>query len=110
MRWAVAALNPPVATATVGVSVWWSLIYSPIWQSVMWRPGELQFLIGVKNPRPIRLTATAGKYQQHVKVEHVHVHQGGQAIVGAVTPGGGTRGNPRRSQWANSATLFQQPV
>jgi hypothetical protein len=30
-----------------------------------------------------------GKGQQHVKVEHVHVHQGGQAIVGAVTPGGG---------------------
>jgi hypothetical protein len=30
-----------------------------------------------------------GKGQQHVKVEHVHVHQGGQAIVGAITPGGG---------------------
>jgi hypothetical protein len=28
-----------------------------------------------------------GKGQQHVKVEHVHAHQGGQAIVGAVTPG-----------------------
>jgi hypothetical protein len=28
-----------------------------------------------------------GKGQQHVKVEHVHVHQGGRAIVGAVTPG-----------------------
>jgi hypothetical protein len=26
--------------------------------------------------------------QQKVTVEHVHVHQGGQAIVGAVTPGG----------------------
>jgi hypothetical protein len=30
-----------------------------------------------------------GKGQQHVTVEHVHVHQGGQAIVGAVTQGGG---------------------
>jgi hypothetical protein len=30
-----------------------------------------------------------GKGQQHVKVEHVHVHQGGQAIVGTITPGGG---------------------
>jgi hypothetical protein len=29
-----------------------------------------------------------GKGQQYVKVEHVHVHQGGQAIVGAVTQGG----------------------
>src|SRR5204863_6391980 len=24
-----------------------------IWQSVMWRPGKLRFLIGVKNPLPI---------------------------------------------------------
>src|SRR4051794_26288905 len=30
-----------------------------------------------------------GKEQQLVRVEHVHVHPGGQAIVGAVTQGGG---------------------
>jgi hypothetical protein len=30
-----------------------------------------------------------GKGQQLVRVEHVHVHPGGQAIVGAVTQGGG---------------------
>jgi hypothetical protein len=30
-----------------------------------------------------------GKGQQKVTVEYVHVHAGGQAIVGAVTPGGG---------------------
>ena len=30
-----------------------------------------------------------GKGQPKVTVEHVHVHQGGQAIVGALTPGGG---------------------
>lgn len=30
-----------------------------------------------------------GKGQQKVTVEHVHVHQGGQAIVGNVRPGGG---------------------
>jgi hypothetical protein len=30
-----------------------------------------------------------GKGQQKVTVEHVHVHAGGQAIVGAITPGGG---------------------
>jgi hypothetical protein len=29
-----------------------------------------------------------GKGQQKVTVEHVHVHQGGQAIVGAVNSGG----------------------
>jgi len=30
-----------------------------------------------------------GKGQQKVTVEHVHVHSGGRAIVGAVLPGGG---------------------
>jgi hypothetical protein len=32
-----------------------------------------------------------GKGQQKVTVEHVHVHQGGQAIVGTVSTGGGGR-------------------
>jgi hypothetical protein len=36
-------------------------MYSLIWQSVMWRPGKLRFLIGVKNPLPIRHAATARK-------------------------------------------------
>ena len=37
-----------------------------------------------------------GKGQQKVTVEHVHVHAGGQAIVGMVeTPGGGDRTNRR---------------
>jgi hypothetical protein len=31
------------------------------------------------------------KGQQKVTVEHVHVHAGGQAIVGAINPGGGSR-------------------
>jgi len=43
-----------------------------------------------------------GKGQQKVTVEHVHVHQGGQAIVGTVTPGGGgkhrSEGQPRASR------------
>ena len=30
-----------------------------------------------------------GKGAQRVTVEHVHVHQGGQAVVGVITPGGG---------------------
>jgi len=36
-----------------------------------------------------------GKGGQHVRVEHVHVHSGGQAIVGNVehSPGGGDRGD-----------------
>jgi hypothetical protein len=36
--------------------------YSLVWQSVMWRPGKLRFLIGVKNPLPIRPAATARKH------------------------------------------------
>ncbi|WP_240538091.1 hypothetical protein [Bradyrhizobium yuanmingense] len=34
------------------------------------------------------LSKYRGKGQQKVVVEHVHVYQGGQAIVGQVTPGG----------------------
>src|SRR4029077_12853605 len=52
-------LNPALAAATVGGSAWRKLIYSLIWQSVTWRPGKLRFLIGVKNPLPIRTTAIA---------------------------------------------------
>jgi hypothetical protein len=38
-----------------------------------------------------------GKGQQKVTVEHVHVHAGGQAIVGAVEPPGGVaNGNQRQ--------------
>ena len=48
-----------LAAETLAVSVWRKLIYSLIWQSVMWRPGKLWFLIGVKNPLPIRPAATA---------------------------------------------------
>jgi hypothetical protein len=55
----VAVLNPAFAAAIVGVSAWRKLMYSLVWQSVMWRPGKLRFLIGVKNPLPIRPAATA---------------------------------------------------
>jgi hypothetical protein len=46
-------LNPAFAVAIIGVLAWRKLMYSLIWQSVMWRPGKLKFLIGVKNPLPI---------------------------------------------------------
>jgi hypothetical protein len=59
----VAVLNPAFAAAIVGVSAWRKLMYSLIWQSVMWRPGKLRFLIGVKNPLPIRPAATARKHR-----------------------------------------------
>src|SRR5437588_4077893 len=59
-------LNPALAAATAGVSAWRKLMYSLVWQSVMWRPGKLRFLIGVKNPllsgrpRPPENTAPCG--------------------------------------------------
>lgn len=37
------------------------------------------------------LSKYRGKGQQKVVVEHVHVYQGGQAIVGQVTPGGSVK-------------------
>jgi hypothetical protein len=48
-----------------------------------------------------------GKGQQKVTVEHVHVHAGGQAVVGTVeTPGGGARAEleeqPRAKQIAHA--------
>jgi hypothetical protein len=48
-----------------------------------------------------------GKGQQKVTVEHVHVHSGGQAIVGAVAPGEGfhrrTRNKPMQSNLPTKA-------
>src|SRR6185295_2976492 len=41
-----------------------------------------------------------GKGQQRITVEHVNVHAGGQAIVGAVTPGG--RGRQQSEQLADA--------
>src|SRR5947208_702049 len=49
-----------------------------------------------------------GKGQQKVTVEHVHVHAGGQAIVGAVNPGGG---DARKSKDQPHAPAFgYEPV
>jgi hypothetical protein len=47
-------------------------MYSLIWQSVTWRPGKLRFLIGVKNPLPIRPTAIAS---QRAPLRRRAVHQ-----------------------------------
>src|SRR4051794_21562161 len=44
-----------------GGSIWRNLIYSLIWQSVMWRPGKGRVLIGMKNPLPIRPAAIASQ-------------------------------------------------
>jgi hypothetical protein len=52
------------------------------------------------------LSRYRGKGQQKVTVEHVHVHAGGQAIVGAVEHGGGVsggnQGQPHAKQLAHA--------
>jgi hypothetical protein len=49
-----------------------------------------------------------GKGQQKVTVEHVHVHSGGQAVVGVVeTPGGGDR--PKSEDQPHAKQLAHAP-
>jgi len=52
-----------------------------------------------------------GKGQQKVTVEHVHVHAGGQAVVGMVeTPGGGDRAKLEDQTHAKQITHAPQPT
>jgi hypothetical protein len=51
-----------------------------------------------------------GKGQQKVTVEHVHVHAGGQAVVGTVeTPGGGDRSKSEDQPHAKQIAHAPQP-
>ena len=50
-----------------------------------------------------------GKGQQKVTVEHVHVYQGGQAVVGVVTPGGGDRQRLEEQPHAKEIAHAPQP-
>ena len=52
-----------------------------------------------------------GKGQQKVTVEHVHVHAGGQAVVGMVeTPGGGDRAKSEEQPRAKQIAHAPQPA
>ena len=52
-----------------------------------------------------------GKGQQKVTVEHVHVHAGGQAVVGTVeAPGGGDRGKSEDQPHAKQIAHAPQPA
>jgi hypothetical protein len=52
-----------------------------------------------------------GKGQQKVTVEHVHVHSGGQAVVGVVgTPGGGDRTKPEDQPHAKQIDHAPEPA
>ena len=56
------------------------------------------------------LTKYRGKGQQKVEVKHVHVHEGGQAIVGNVSQGGGgcSCGNGRTTPYAEAEPSEEQ--
>jgi hypothetical protein len=51
-----------------------------------------------------------GKGQQKVTVEHVHVHSGGQAVVGVVEPGGGHRSKSEEQSHADQIAHEPQPA
>src|SRR3954447_11144310 len=51
-----------------------------------------------------------GKGQQKVTVEHVHVHAGGQAIVGAVEAGGGVVNTSQRQTHAQALEHAPKPA
>jgi hypothetical protein len=51
-----------------------------------------------------------GKGQQKVTVEHVHVHSGGQAIVGAVAPGGGIASKDEEQRHAKQLAYAPEPT
>jgi len=52
-----------------------------------------------------------GKGQQKVTVEHVHVHSGGQAVVGVVeNPGRGSQGKPQDRYDAKQVAHTPQPT
>ena len=52
-----------------------------------------------------------GKGQQKVTVEHVHVHSGGQAVIGAIeAPGGGTRPKLEEQPHAKQIAHAAQPA
>jgi hypothetical protein len=50
-----------------------------------------------------------GKGQQHVTVKHVHVHEGGQAIVGHVEATGGIDGDLRINPMQNKLPMHLSP-
>ena len=51
-----------------------------------------------------------GKGQQKVTVEHVHVHSGGQAVVGVMEPGGGDRAKLEDQSRARQISDASQPA
>jgi hypothetical protein len=67
------------------------------------RLGCLRFLTLVE-----ALNRHRGKGQQKVTVEHVHVHAGGQAVVGVVEPPGG-RGEANSKDQPHAKALTDEP-
>jgi hypothetical protein len=66
---------------------------------------------GDRSTAKASLNRHRGKDQQKVTVEHVHVHAGGQAVVGMVeTPGGGDRVKSEEQPHAKQIAHAHQPT
>jgi hypothetical protein len=62
-------------------------------------------------PSSKRSIAIAARAQQKVTVEHVHVHSGGQAVVGMVeTPGEGTHSKSEEQPRAQQIAYALEPA
>lgn len=62
-------------------------------------------------PSSKRSIAIAARAQQKVTVEHVHVHAGGQAVVGMVeTPGEGTHSKSEEQPRAQQIAYALEPA
>jgi hypothetical protein len=74
-----------------------------------WDPPAAELQIGSRSLLEA-LNRHRGKGQQKVTVEHVHVHAGGQAVVGMVeTPGGGDRSKSEDQPHAKQIAHAHQP-
>jgi hypothetical protein len=70
-----------------------SKLHGHLWHEYLEQAGKLSRTFAMLLDA---LNRHRGKAQQKITVEHVHVHSGGQAVVGVVeAPGGGVQPSPR---------------
>jgi len=73
-----------------------------------WQSGFAVKLLRTYTAQMESLQRYRGKGQQKMTVEHIHVHAGGQAIVGAVTGGGGAQ--QKTEEQPHAKALEYQPA
>ena len=74
-----------------------------------WQSGFAVKLLRTYAQQMDALQRSRGKGQQKVTVEHVHVHAGGQAIVGNVAPTGGGGVNQKTEEQPHAKQIDCQP-